>query len=222
MLGFYSHTTQSNIIKREYTMGNKFAEIAFTKSVRKIQEIQGSRKGYASWDEGADVNDKLSDRETAFIVERDSFYLASVSETGWPYVQHRGGPNGFVRVLDNQTIGFSDYAGNRQYVSFGNICNDDRVSLIFMDYRNRQRLKVLGRIRLITEGDTKSLDQFNVPDYRARIERSFLISIEAFDWNCPKYITKRYTESEVARLMNDLEDENSALRAGAYFGKMKT
>lgn len=193
-------------------MGHKFAEIAFTNSVKLVQESQGSRDGYASWDQGVDVNRQMGDREIDFISERDSFYLASVSETGWPYVQHRGGPAGFVRVLDNQTIGYSDFAGNRQYVSFGNVCNNDRVSLIFMDYRNRQRLKVLGRIRLIAEGDSELLDQLRVQDYRVRIERSFQIAIEAFDWNCPKYITKRYTEFEMTQLTNDLKDENAALR----------
>lgn len=112
-------------------MGHKFAEIAFTNSVRRIQKSQGSRDGYASWDEGTSVNQELSGRESDFIAERDSFYLASVSETGWPYVQHRGGPAGFVRVLDNPRIGYSDFAGNRHYVSFGNISKNDRVSLFF-------------------------------------------------------------------------------------------
>lgn len=203
-------------------MGHRFAEVAFTDSVKLIQASQGSRDGYASWDQGVEVNRQMGDREIDFISERDSFYLASVSETGWPYVQHRGGPAGFLRVLDNQTIGFSDFAGNRQYVSFGNMCNNDRVSLILMDYRNRERLKVLGRIRLVAEGDTEIVDQLTVQDYRVRIERCFLISVEAFDWNCPKYITKRYTESEVARLMNELKDENAALLAGASFEKSKT
>ena len=188
-------------------MGHKFADIAFTDSVREIQEIQGSRNGYSSWDEGPDVNEQLSEREADFIAERDSFYLASVSETGWPYVQHRGGPAGFVRVLDDQTIGYSDFAGNRQYVSFGNTSKNDRVSLFFMDYLNRQRLKLLGRIQLVEEEDSDSLAKITVPDYPARIERSFIIKVEAFDWNCPKYITPRYTEAQVTQMMEALQED---------------
>lgn len=189
-------------------MGHKFADIAFTDSVRRIQETEGSREAYASWDKGTDVNQKLSEREAEFIAERDSFYLASVSETGWPYVQHRGGPAGFVRVLDNQTIGYSDFAGNRQYVSLGNIIENDRVSLIFMDYLNRKRLKVLGRIRLVKDADSESLALLGVPGYRARVERSFFITIEAFDWNCPKYITRRYTELQAKQLIHDSREDN--------------
>lgn len=188
-------------------MGHKFADIAFTDSVREIQKMQGSRNAYSQWDEGPDVNQKLSEREANFIVKRDSFYMASVSETGWPYVQHRGGPAGFIRVLDDQTLGFSDFAGNRQYVSFGNTRKNDRVSLFFMDYLNRQRLKLLGRIQLVDAGDTDSLAKIGVPDYPARVERSFIIKVEAFDWNCPKYITPRYTEAQVKKMMEALEED---------------
>ena len=130
-------------------MGHKFAEIAFTESVREVQKEMGSRAGYASFDGSEDYNTHLSQREADFIAARDSFYMASVSETGWPYVQHRGGPTGFVRVLGKQTLGFADFSGNRQYVSVGNLRRDDRVSLFFMDYPNRTRLKLLGRVRLI-------------------------------------------------------------------------
>ena len=178
-------------------MGHRFAALAFTESVREVQETLGSRAGYAAMDKGEDTNHVLAEREAAFIGARDSFYMASVSETGWPYVQHRGGPGGFVRVLDERTIGFADFRGNRQYVSVGNLRKDDRVALIFMDYPNRARLKVLGRVRLVGGGEAGLLARLEVPGYRARVERGFIIRIEAFDWNCSQHITPRYTEAEV-------------------------
>jgi uncharacterized protein len=179
-------------------MGHKFAEIAFTPTVKALQERLGSRANYARL-EGADAdrNHILGPSEAGFIAQRDSFYLASVSETGWPYVQHRGGPEGFVRVLDEKTIGFADFGGNRQYVSVGNLLEDDRVSLFFMDYPNRTRLKLLGRVKLIEPSETETLAKLTVPGYRARIERGFLIAVEAFDWNCPQHITPRFTLAQV-------------------------
>jgi uncharacterized protein len=131
--------------------------------------------------------------------------MASVSETGWPYIQHRGGPKGFVRVLEENTIGFADYRGNRQYVSVGNLVTNDRVSLFFMDYPNRTRLKLLGRAKLIDASDSAVLERLDVPGYQARIERGFLISVEAFDWNCPQHITQRYA-------LADVEQATAALR----------
>ena len=148
-------------------MAHKFAQIAFTESVREVQQELGSRSGYASMDEGEDVNNLLSQREADFISARDSFYMASVSETGWPYVQHRGGPAGFMRVIDERTLGFADFSGNRQYVSVGNIRKDNRVSLFFMDYPNRTRLKVLGRVRLVGDDEPALLASLEVDDYRA-------------------------------------------------------
>ncbi len=123
-------------------MAHRFAEIAFTETVKGIQEAMGSRKSYARMEEGeVSTNHLLGPDEVSFIAARDSFYMATISETGWPYVQHRGGPVGFVRVLDEKTIGFADFRGNRQYVSVGNVMKDNRVSLFFMDYPNRRRLK---------------------------------------------------------------------------------
>lgn len=179
-------------------MGHKFAEIAFTDAVKAAQTEMGSRKGYARRERGeTDFNDRLGPNEASFIAERDSFYMATVSETGWPYMQHRGGPKGFVRVLDDKSIGFADFAGNRQYVSVGNLANNDRVSLFFMDYPNRTRLKVLGRARLVGLDDANAIARLTHPTYRARIERGFVITIEAFDWNCPQHITPRFTAEEV-------------------------
>ena len=181
-------------------MGHRFAALAFTESVREVQVTLGSRAGYAAMDKGEDTNHVLAEPEAAFIGARDSFYMASVSETGWPYVQHRGGPAGFVRVLDERTIGFADFRGNRQYVSVGNLLKDDRVALIFMDYPNRARLKVLGRVRLVDGGELDLLARLEVANYRARVERGFIIRVEAFDWNCPQHITPRYTEAELEAL----------------------
>jgi len=162
-------------------MGHKFAEIAFTPSVQGMQERMGSRAGYARLERGPVVGSELGPDEAAFVAARDSFCIATVSETGWPYVQHRGGPPGFVQVLDPKTLAFPDFRGNRQYVSVGNVTRDDRVSLLFMDYPNRARLKVLGRASLIGPEQREILERLELPGYRARIERGFLVRVEAFD-----------------------------------------
>jgi predicted pyridoxine 5'-phosphate oxidase superfamily flavin-nucleotide-binding protein len=184
-------------IARSTPMVHRFGEIAFTDTVKRIQEQMGSRGAYAQREGGEAMNVALSAREAAFIGARDSFYMGSVGETGWPYVQHRGGPAGFVRVLDEKTLGFADFRGNRQYVSVGNVTTDNRVSLFFMDYPNKARLKIFGRAKLIGAEDAETLAKLEVPDYRARVERGFLIDVEAFDWNCPQHITQRYTLAEV-------------------------
>ncbi|MCW8998061.1 MAG: pyridoxamine 5'-phosphate oxidase family protein, partial [Kangiellaceae bacterium] len=188
-------------------MGHKFAEIAFTEQVKQIQSERNSRIGYAGMEQGEDVNYLLSQSEAEFIQARDSFYIASVSETGWPYVQHRGGPKGFMKVIDAETIGFADYSGNRQYVSTGNFRTNDRVSIIFMDYPNKRRLKLLGRISLVSDGDWEMLARIEDADYRANVERGFVIKIEAFDWNCPQHISSRYTEAEVENLVRTLTEQ---------------
>ncbi len=146
---------------------------------------------------GPKHHDRLGPDEAAFIGARDSFYIASVGETGWPYIQHRGGPKGFLRILDETTIGFADFSGNRQYVSVGNIAGDDRVSLFLMDYPSRTRLKILGRATLVGLEDAATLEKLIVPGYRARVERGLKIAVAAFDWNCPQHITPRYTLEEL-------------------------
>ena len=193
-------------------MGHKFAEIAFTESVRKMQQEQGSRENYAAMDEGSDYNNIIGEKEAEFIAKRDSFYMSSVGETGWPYVQHRGGPAGFMKVLDEHTIGFADYRGNRQYVSAGNFRTNNRVSLFFMDYPNRRRLKMLGHIRTLNEEETDSLSQLKVEGYRALVERGFVITINAFDWNCPQHITPRYTETQLEEKIAPILEVNRLLR----------
>ena len=183
-------------------MAHKFAEIAFTPVVRAIQQQEGSRAGYARMDGGEDYNHRLTAREATFIAARDSFYMASVGETGWPYVQHRGGPTGFMKVVDERTIGFADYSGNRQYVSTGNFSSANRVALFFMDYPNRTRLKMLGRVRTVGLDEPELLARLEDDDYPAQVERGFIIEVEGFDWNCPQHITPRYTIDEIEQSSN--------------------
>ena len=194
-------------------MAHKYAQLAFTETVRAMQQEQNSRAGYASMDQGEDYNFLLSAVEAEFIAQRDSLYMASVSETDWPYVQHRGGPKGFLKVLDASTIGFADYKGNRQYVSAGNFRNNDRVALIFVDYPNKRRLKLMGRISQVAEDDWQTLASLEDDDYRAKVERGFVIKVEAFDWNCPQHITPRYSESEIESFITPLTNELSDLKA---------
>ncbi|MGB3277702.1 MAG: pyridoxamine 5'-phosphate oxidase family protein [Pseudorhodobacter sp.] len=186
-------------------MTHRFADIAFTPTVKAVQERLGSRKAYARNEEVAEpFNHHLTEAEAGFIAARDSFYMASVGETGWPYIQHRGGPLGFVRVLDAQTIGFADFRGNKQYISVGNLLTDDRVSLFFMDYPNKTRLKLLGHARAVDPDDRETLEKLAVPGYRATVERGILIKIEGFDWNCPQHITERFTLDEVRKVTSPL------------------
>ena len=195
-------------------MANAFAEISFTPSVKAAQSLYGCRQANLRFEQSDDMRNRLGDREAEFIVERDSFYQATVSESGWPYVQHRGGPKGFLKVLDEQTIGFADFRGNAQYLSVGNINANDRISLILMDYPNRRRLKILGRARIVHEMDDSDLiAQLEVPTYRARVERGILIRVEAYDWNCPQHITPRYSEAERDTLIAPLLEENRLLKA---------
>ena len=191
-------------------MSARFFEIAFTPAVEQQQERNGSRANYArsasSHAPGDPVGDRLGSDEVAFVRERDSFYIASVSETGWPYLQHRGGPKGFLKVLDAGTLGFADYRGNRQYVSAGNLAGNDRVALILVDYANRSRLKVLGRARRINLADDSDLTRsLHDRGYGARAEAGVVIRVEAFDWNCPQHITPRYSEAELAPLIEPMQ-----------------
>lgn len=182
-------------------MTHRFADIAFTPTVRRVQQQQGSRAAYARSESVAEpFNHQLTEAEAQFIAARDSVYMASVGETGWPYIQHRGGTSGFVRVLDPQTIGFADFRGNRQYISVGNLLTNDRVSLFFMDYPNRTRLKLLGRARAVDPDDRQTLERLAVPGYRATVERGLLITVEGFDWNCPQHITERFSVDEVRKV----------------------
>ena len=192
-------------------MGHRFAELAFTDRVRAIQEQEGSRASYARFEGGEAHHDRLGPAEAAFLAARDSFYLATVSETGWPYVQHRGGPPGFVKVLDERTVGFADFRGNRQYVSLGNLGGDDRVSLILVDYPHRRRLKILGHARAVE--DPATVARLAVEGYPAKVERGLLIEVAAFDWNCPQHLTPRFTEAEIAAAAAPLHARIAELEA---------
>jgi len=175
-------------------MSSRFAEVAFTPTVRRLQALDGSRAMYARGEGNPAPADPLGAAEAAFIGERDSFYMATVSETGWPYVQHRGGPAGFLKVLDPYTIAFADFRGNRQHVSEGNLAGNDRVALILVDYVNRRRLKLLGRARVLgADAEPDVAAGLAVPGYRAKVERAIVIRVEAYDWNCPQHITPRYS-----------------------------
>ena len=204
-------------------MGHKFAELAFTPWVKAAQEHNGSRHAYSRMEAGEVHHDVLGPNEAGFIAARDSFYMATVSETGWPYIQHRGGPAGFVRVLDEKTIGLADFRGNRQYVSVGNLQTEDRVSLFLMDYPNRARLKILGRARVVDANDTETLQRLSIPEYKAQVERGILISIEAFDWNCPQHITPRFTLAEIeegtASLRQRIAELEEALQVKAQHSR---
>ena len=195
-------------------MGNRFAEIAFTPAVRAQQEAYGSSDPYARLLGGAPRNDRLSPKESEFIASRDGFYLASVSETGWPYVQFRGGATGFLRVLDERTVAWADFRGNRQYVSAGNVTGNDRVSLFLMDYANRRRLKILGEAEIRQLGADEGLaSRLAVPGYKAVVERAVLVRIARFDWNCPQHITPRFTLDEVEHATQPLRERVAKLEA---------
>jgi predicted pyridoxine 5'-phosphate oxidase superfamily flavin-nucleotide-binding protein len=205
-------------------MGRRFAELAFTPLVKEQQRQHGSRHMYQRVEQSSDSGDRLGMDEQEFIRERDGFYMASVSETGWPYVQYRGGDKGFLRVFDERTLGFADLRGNRQYISTGNLKHDDRVTLFLMDYRTQSRLKILGRAK-IYEGDAEArelIENLRVPTEKTPTERAVVIHVEAFDWNCQQHITQRYTEEELKPILEpmrlrleSMEAENKRLRAAA-------
>jgi predicted pyridoxine 5'-phosphate oxidase superfamily flavin-nucleotide-binding protein len=200
-------------------MAYGFLDIASTPGVRAAQEANGSGEYWAN-SHGDRAFDRFTPAEAAFIAERDSFYMATVSENGWPYVQHRGGPPGFIRILDEKTLAIPDFRGNRQYISTGNLATDDRAALILMDYPNRRRLKLYAHVeaRDLT-ADSELATELASPGYRAKVERGLIIHLAAFDWNCPQHIIPRFSEAELepalapfrARL-EALEEENRALR----------
>ncbi len=192
-----------------------YMELLFTPEVMQHQAAHGSRDSYARMADGAEASpDTLGPKEAMFLATRDSFYVASTSASGWPYVQHRGGPSGFVKLLGDRQIGFADYRGNRQYVSLGNVATDDRVALFFMDYVRRARLKMLGRMRAVDLADRPDLAASLIDEaYSAKIERGFVIDIEAFDWNCPQHITPRYTQADIAEIVTPLQQRIAALEA---------
>lgn len=198
-------------------MANKFLEIAFTEAVSKAQEQYYGRSQRMP---GGAERDALTDEEAQFIQSRDSFYMATVSETGWPYMQHRGGQPGFLRVVSPTALAFADYKGNRQMLSTGNLAGNDRVCLFLMDYPQRTRLKILGHARVEDARQYPELvAQFAAPDVQQIVERVFLIDVVSFDWNCPKYITPRYSVAEVEALVAPLKQRIADLEQNAKPGR---
>lgn len=196
-------------------MARNYRTTLFGEDVRHLQELHGSRASYAKLDAGADGSpDVLTAKEIAFLAERDSFYMASVTADGWPYLQHRGGPAGFLRPVDGNRIGFADYRGNRQYISTANLMRDDRVSLFLMDYPNKDRLKLIGHARSVELADDPELVASLMPTgYRAVPERAFLIDVIGWEWNCSQHITPRFTEAEIAAAIQPMAAELNHLRA---------
>lgn len=194
-------------------MAKNFAEIAFSESVKTQQQKYGSRKSYARMEQMARGNE-ISENEAEFIAERDGFYLATVGESGFPYVQFRGGPKGFLKVLDAKTLAYADFRGNLQYISVGNLSRNDKAALILMDYARRQRLKIYARIEVIEAKDNPELiAQLQDASYDAQVERAMLLHVEAFDWNCPQHITPRYTVEEIRELNAPLYEHVAKLEA---------
>ncbi|GJJ02162.1 hypothetical protein RugamoR64_27000 [Duganella rhizosphaerae] len=194
-------------------MGRAYSDITFTPTVRDVQESMGSRAQYAFLDQMENRQDSLGRREIAFIEQRDHFFQATVNQTGWPYVQHRGGPAGFLQALDAKTLAFADFSGNVQYLSVGNLKTDDRISIILVDYAEQVRLKVIGRAHTIEAADDPALmERLRMPGYTARIERAFIISVEGYDWNCPQHITPRYTEQEIGAMTAPLHAQLKRLK----------
>ena len=196
-------------------MAQNYVHTLFTDAARAMQESDGSLGSYARMEEGASGEpDAISDKEAEFIAARDSFYLASVTSEGWPYMQHRGGPAGFLKVLPGNRLGFADYRGNRQHVSTTNLIAEPRVSLFLMDYPNRRRLKILGRARIVLAEDDPELVASLMPEgYKALAERAYIIDLVGFDWNCPQHITPRFTEAELAQAIRPLTTELNQLRS---------
>jgi len=201
-------------------MSYGFLDIASTPSVKAAQAANGADEVWGRF-HGDRSFDRFTEAEEQFIAARDSFYMATVSETGWPYVQHRGGPPGFLHVIDDKTLGFADYRGNRQYVSLGNLNADDRAALILMDYPNRRRMKIYAHVEAKDLASDPALAAKLIdPDYKAKPERAFLLRLTAFDWNCPQHIIPRYTQAELEPVLapvrlrlEKLQAENADLRA---------
>ncbi|MCH7615253.1 MAG: pyridoxamine 5'-phosphate oxidase family protein [Nitrospinae bacterium] len=198
-------------------MKNVVSDIAFTPAVKSVQHRMGSRKGYARMEDGAGWKNRIDPDLESFIAERDSFYLSTATADGQPYIQHRGGPKGFLKVLDDHTLAFADFAGNRQYITAGNFAENDKAFIFLMDYANRQRIKIWGTAEVL-ENDPTLLNTLNDPNYKGQPERVIRFHVEAWDVNCPQHIKPRYHEEDVAQVVQkfknriaELETENEAL-----------
>ena len=186
-------------------MSNYISDIAFTPSVKAWQEKLGSRFTYEKMAANRDWQYQITPNLAEFVAQRDSFYLATANSKGQPYIQHRGGPKGFLKVMDENTFGFADYSGNRQYITTGNLSENNKVHLFLMDYPNQTRIKIWGEAEVL-ENDDELLDKVKDEDYRARPERVILIKIKAWDVNCPQHITPRYAAEEIRPYLEELKE----------------
>ncbi len=193
-------------------MRQHVSDIAFTPAVKAAQEHRGSRAAYARMEQKGGWRDRVTPDLAQFLAERDSFYLATATADGQPYIQHRGGPQGFLAVLDERTLAFADFGGNRQYITAGNLSENDKAYLFLMDYANRRRIKIWGRARIV-ENDPDLLTRLSDPAYKARPERAILFHIEAWDVNCPQHITRRFTEAQVSEIVAPLQGRIAGLEA---------
>ena len=181
-------------------MTDNFTELAFTKSVKAQQEKYGTRAAYARMEQGGEFRNQITWQEQRHIEDRDGFYLSSVGENGWPYMQFRGGPKGFLKVVDDNTLAFADFRGNGQYISTGNINAIRKTVLFLMDYTQKQRLKIWADADVLDPAEHPELaEKLILPDYEATVERIFVFKVHAFDWNCPQHITPRYTQEEISK-----------------------
>ncbi len=195
-------------------MAFAFARTMFSQAAKQFQARYGSLRTYERMAEAGSNRDELSESETDFIALRDSFYLATVTPDGWPYVQHRGGPAGFLHVIDPRTLAFADFAGNKQYISAGDITTNDRVALFLMDYPNQTRLKIIGHASLLELEVDPELTRLLTPaGYPAKIERVIKIAVKAFEWNCNQHITPRYSADQVQAISNDHRGHGTSTQA---------
>ena len=178
-------------------MPSGFAKAMFSDASKELQQRFGSRAAYERRASAGHIEDELSALEAEFIAARDSFYMATVTPDGWPYIQHRGGPVGFLRVLDERRLAFADYSGNKQYISAGNLSTNDRVAMFLMDYPNQTRLKIIGHARLLERGEDPEIEAQLLTAKGARVERIFVITVVGYDWNCSQHITPRYAGEEL-------------------------
>ena len=193
-------------------MREHVSDIAFTPAVKAVQERKGSRKGYARMEAKGGWQRAVTDDLAAFIAERDSFYLGTASADGQPYIQHRGGPKGFLKVVDERTLAFADFTGNRQYITAGNLSENDKAYIFLMDYANRRHIKIWGRARVVDD-DAGLLERLADAGYKAVPEQAVVFEVEAWDVNCPQHITPRFTEPEVASLVGPLQARIGELEA---------
>ncbi|WP_421656790.1 pyridoxamine 5'-phosphate oxidase family protein [Leptothermofonsia sp. ETS-13] len=193
-------------------MPREFARIAFTPTVKAAQEKRGSREIYERYEKNGPPNDTVTPELAEFVAQQDGFYLGTVGSNGYPYIQFRGGQPGFLRVLDQKTFGFADFKGNVQYITIGNLEDNDKAFIFLMDYRHRKRIKVWGRAWIV-EDDPNLIEQLKVPGYEAEIERVILFQIDAWSQNCPQHIPIRYSEAEVEAMLAPLHERITQLEA---------